>query len=182
MKLLKIFGMACVASFSAASFNASAAGATTVSCNWVLNDVNSFTGGATVTQSCMATTQELIATRVATYINDPITPRECTITPSTGISFSGSCTDPVFERENSTRAAAPTSSHTWQSNCSGTRIGNLCANYLDSDSFKNARYHVCGSREASLCVVTVGWTERCPGPSGSIGFGGSPEVTAYCNN
>lgn len=149
------------ASFALASLSVSAG---PVSCNWTVLSAQKVSQGANVTLNCIATTGNVVATKVLKHRSPFTSNPTCHLNVTSGYQHSGSCLNPSF---------------TTGSCNSGTFIGNVCESYYDANNnFDYAIEQVCGAG-CGAYTVNNGYTDNCP-PPGRWHQVDDPEASVYC--
>lgn len=164
MRLLKILGSALIGCAAFFTFTASAQTQNVpVSCNWVV--VSSYTApfGYVTNLDCKEQNNNKAAGK--TLVSNSGTPTTCSISLSSGVLNSGSCTSPVLYR------AIVTS----QCQNIGKFVGGVCANGTNSSAFGTYFQQQCGAG-CTPRYENLGFINGCySGPPN-----GSPYLNVYC--
>lgn len=164
MRVLKLLGVAALASIAFSTTNAMAQTQNVpVSCNWVQTGSQSGPFTAIITFQCQESGGNVAATRSLTYTAPSWQVSNCSISLASGVYNSGSCQSASLYRIEPIPPSLCAKA--------GTYLVNLCANSAGNIPVQSA----CGSN-CSLRFETVGWTSMCP----AVGEGRSPEVKVFC--
>jgi len=170
MRVIKMLG---VALLGCAAFLSTVANAQTpVSCNWAsIGTENPPNYNITIVyHQCKQTNGTLIANRQLITNKTTGAVQQCTLTPESGYTYSGSCLNPSFSTQSP--IVTPTSSCTTP----GVQVHGGCANSYNPSFLTNPTYlSRCGTG-CTLEYQSQGWTSACPpGNAGS-----SPQYGLFC--